>query len=223
MAILMAAVAATLTLSACHKSADKEKSDIAGIIPSGADGEPMAAIEARYTQWPDPDTVLIYIDGLRYKVASNGNIFAPDGKRRYRVGNTGSMDVLYFIQKGVSLFLFYTDVTADGVENCAERIDIQTGETIWKTPITGMAMSKPIIKGQFAYIASSGFVGKLKLKNGQYDWKYSDLNTNGRFEKFQAISFPSKREAVFVAPHSLSLESDTLIVNDMTGEIIRMN
>lgn len=67
------------------------------------------------------------------------------------------------------------------------------------------------------------FVGKLKLKNGQYDWKYTNLNSAGRFEKFQHIKFPSKREVVFVAPHPFSLESDTVVINDMTGEIIRMN
>lgn len=208
---------------ACHRSADKEKSDIAGIIPSASDDGPLQAIEARYTQWPDPDTMLIYVDGMRYKVASNGNVFAPDGKRKFRIGNRGSLDVLYFVQKGVSLLLFYTDVTADGAANYAERIDIQSGKVLWITSVTGVAMNRPVIKGQFAYLASSGFVGKLKLKNGQYDWKYSGLNDNGRFEKFQDISFPSKREVVFVAPHTLSLESDTLVINDLTGEIIRMN
>lgn len=220
--VLCAIVIAT-GLASCHHSADKEKSDIAGIIPAASDDAPIEATEARYTQWPDPDTMLIYIDGLRYKVASNGNIFAPDGKRQYRIGNSGSLDVLYFVQKGVSLLLFYTDVTSEGAANYAERIDIQTGEVIWTTSINGVAMNRPTIKGQFAYLASSGFVGKLKLKNGQYDWKYSGLNDNGRFEKFREIDFPSNREVVFVAPHSLSLESDTLVINDLTGEIIRMN
>lgn len=220
----LCAVAIASALSACHHSADKEKSDIAGIIPSASDDSPIEATEARYTQWPDPaDTMLIYIDGMRYKVSSNGNIFAPDGTRRYRIGNSGSLDVLFFVQKGVSLILFYTDVTSEGAANYAERIDIQTGKVLWTTSITGVSMNRPVVKGQFAYIASSGFVGKLKLKNGQYDWKYSGLNSNGRFEKFRDVSFPSNREVIFMAPHTLSLECDTLVINDMTGEIIRMN
>lgn len=216
-------VGVACALAGCHRSADKEKSDIAGIIPAASESEPVEAVEARYTQWPDPDTMLIYIDGMRYKVASNGNVFAPDGKRRYRIGNKGSLDVLYFLQRGVSLLLFFTDVTSEGAANYAERIDIQTGKVLWTTSVTGVAMNRPTIKGQFAYLASSGFVGKLKLKNGQYDWKYSGLNDNGRFEKFQEIAFPSSREVIFVAPHPLSLESDTLVVNDITGEIMRMN
>ncbi len=221
--LFLAAFASLLLLVSCHRSADKETSDIAAIIPSDLDGEPTPAIEARYTQWPDPDTVLIYIDGLRYKVASDGNIFAPDGKLKYKIRNEGSIASLYFFQKGSSLFLFYTDVTPNGVGNYAKRLNVQTGEVIWSCDISGVAMSRPIIKGQFAYIAASGFIGKLKLKNGQFDWRYSNLNDGGRFEKFLDITFPSNTEVLFVAPHTLSLESDSILVKDINGEVVRMN
>ncbi len=221
--LFVIAFASAFLFVSCHRSADKEKSDIAGIIPSDLDGEPTPAIEARYTQWPDPDTVLIYIDGLRYKVASDGNIFAPDGKRKFNIRNKGSIDALYFFQKGSSLFLFYTDVTPSNVRNYAQRLNVQTGEIVWSCDISGVAMSRPIIKGQFAYIAASGFIGKLKLKNGQFDWRYSNLNDGGRFEKFLDISFPTNTEVLFVAPHTLSLESDSILVKDINGEVVRMN
>lgn len=221
--LFVIAFASAFLFVSCHRSADKEKSDIAGIIPSDLDGEPTPAIEARYTQWPDPDTVLIYIDGLRYKVASDGNIFAPDGKRKFNIKNKGSIDALYFFQKGSSLFLFYTDVTPSNVRNYAQRLNVQTGEIVWSCDISGVAMSRPIIKGQFAYIATSGFIGKLKLKNGQFDWRYSNLNDGGRFEKFLDISFPTNTEVLFVAPHTLSLESDSILVKDINGEVVRMN
>ncbi len=221
--LFVIAFASAFLFVSCHRSADKEKSDIAGIIPSDLDGEPTPAIEARYTQWPDPDTVLIYIDGLRYKVASDGNIFAPDGKRKFNIKNKGSIDALYFFQKGSSLFLFYTDVTPSNVRNYAQRLNVQTGEVVWSCDISGVAMSRPIIKGQFAYIAASGFIGKLKLKNGQFDWRYSNLNDGGRFEKFLDISFPTNTEVLFVAPHTLSLESDSILVKDINGEVVRMN
>ena len=119
--------------------------------------------------------------------------------------------------------MFYTDTTADGSASFVKRIDIKSGKTLWTSDVTGIAMGRPVIKGQFAYIGSFGFVGKLKLKNGQYDWKYSNLNEGGRFQKFQDIVFPNAREAAFIAPHPFSLESDTVVINDLTGEIIRMN
>lgn len=207
----------------CHHSADKENSDIAGIVPQSDTGEEYPAMEARYTSWPDPDTLLIYVDGSRYKVSSHGDVVAPDGNVRFSIKNEGQIETLYFAQKGSSLFLFYTDTTADGSASFAKRIDIKSGKTLWTSDVTGIAMGRPVIKGQFAYIGSFGFVGKLKLKNGQYDWKYSNLNGGGRFQKFQEIVFPNAREAAFIAPHPFSLESDTVVINDLTGEIIRMN
>ena len=220
---IMALALLQFALASCHRSANKETSDIAGIIPAqGVDTE-MPAMEARYTNWPDPDTMLIYIDDMRYKAASDGNVIAPDGKTKFSLGNEGKIEQLFFLQMGNSLFLFYSDVTPNGTASFARRIDLPTGRALWTSDVMGVALSKPIIKGQFAYISSFGFVGKLKLKNGQYDWKYTNLNSAGRFEKFQHIKFPSKREVVFVAPHPFSLESDTVVINDMTGEIIRMN
>ena len=219
---LATAICAMLAFG-CHHSADKEKSDIAGIVPQSDSGEEYPAMEARYTSWPDPDTVLIYVDGSRYKVSSRGEVVAPDGNVSFSIKNEGRIETLYFAQKGSSLFLFYTDTTADGSASFVKRIDIKSGKTMWTSDVAGIAMGRPVIKGQFAYIGSFGFVGKLKLKNGQYDWKYSNLNEGGRFQKFQEIVFPNAREAAFIAPHPFSLESDTVVINDLTGEIIRMN
>lgn len=219
---LATAICAMLAFG-CHHSADKEKSDIAGIVPQSDSGEEYPAMEARYTSWPDPDTLLIYVDGSRYKVSSRGEVVAPDGNVSFSIKNEGRIETLYFAQKGSSLFLFYTDATADGSASFVKRIDIKSGKTMWTSDVAGIAMGRPVIKGQFAYIGSFGFVGKLKLKNGQYDWKYSNLNEGGRFQKFQEIVFPNAREAAFIAPHPFSLESDTVVINDLTGEIIRMN
>ena len=212
-----------LSSTSCHHSADKENSDIAGIVPQADDGTPYSAMAARYTSWPAPDTMLIYIDGSQYKVSSKGEVIAPDGRRSFMIGNEGVIETLYFTQKGNSLFLFYTDTTNDGSASFAKRIDIPTGKTIWTSDVTGIAVGKPVIRGQFAYIGSFGFVGKLKLKNGEYDWKYSNLNNAGRFEKFQEIVFPSGREVAFLAPHPFSIDCDTVVINDLTGEIIKMN
>lgn len=220
---LLVAALVALTFSSCYHSADRENSDIAGIVPQVDDGAPYSAMEARYTSWPAPDTMLIYIDGSQYKVSSKGDVYAPDGEKCFSIGNEGVIETLYFTQKGSSLFLFYTDTTDEGSASFAKRIDISSGKTLWASDVTGIAVGKPVIRGQFAYIGSFGFVGKLKLKNGEYDWKYSNLNNSGRFEKFQEIVFISGREVSFLAPHPFSIDCDTVVINDLTGEIIRMN
>ncbi len=222
-ASIVSALMMAMAMTSCHHSADKEKSDISGIVPFVDDSGEFAAMEARYTSWPDPDTLVIYIDNQQYKVASDGKTYGPDGKLAFSIGNEGRIETLYFAQKGTSVFLFYTDTTNDGSASFAKRIDLSTRKALWSSDVTGIAMGRPVIKGQFAYIASFGFVGKLKLKNGEYDWKYSSLNNGGRFEKFQEIIFANSREVMFLAPHPFTTECDTVVVSDLTGEIIRMN
>lgn len=216
------ALCLTALIASCHTGADKEHSDIAGIVPQSDDGTATPAAEARYTRWPDPDTLLIYIDGSRYKVSADGKVFSPTGRPCFDISNEGRLERLFFAQKGSSLFLFYTDATDDGSASFARRIDVESGKTLWTSDVTGIAMGCPVIRGQFAYIASFGFVGKMKLKSGQYDWKYSNLNRDGRFEQFRDIEFPNTHEVQFVSHHPLAFGSDTVVVNDISGEIVKM-
>lgn len=212
-----------ITFTSCYHKADTQNSDLSGIVPLQDEDEGSYAMEARYSNWPNPDTLVIYIDGVRYKVSSNGNIISPKGEIKYSIKNDYPLEQLYFSQRGRNLFLFYTDVDDNGAGSFVKRISLDSGKIIWETEIEGFSFSKPLIRGQFAYLGTIGFIGKMKLKNGSFDWKYSSLGQKGRFNHFRDIDFPTTREVRFVAPHPFSLQSDTVIVNDVTGEIIKMN
>lgn len=205
-----------------HK-ADKQNSDLAGIIPTQEDGSGVYAMEARYSNWPNPDTLIIYIDGARYKVSASGKVFNLDGEKKYELGNEYPIEQLFFIQKGHDLFLFYTDVDENGAGSFVKRLSLETGKIIWETEVEGFSFSRPLIRGQFAYFGTIGFIGKLKLKNGAFDWRFAGLGNQGRFKHFRDIDFPDDKHVRFVAPHPFSLQSDTIIVSDITGEITAMN
>ncbi|MCQ2203440.1 MAG: hypothetical protein MJZ15_03245 [Bacteroidales bacterium] len=213
-------------LSSCnlfyHKS-DKNSSDIAGIIPFQEKDGGTYAMEARYSNWPNPDTLIIYIDGARYKVSASGNVMASDGTVKYKLGNEYPIEQLYFFQKARDLFLFYTDVDVQGAGSFVKRLSLDSGKIIWETEVEGFSFSKPLIRGQFAYFGTIGFIGKMKLKNGSFDWKYSQLGQKGRFNHFRDIDFPDDKHIRFVAPHPFTMMSDTVIVSDITGEITLMN
>lgn len=225
LACLIGALIVALCLDSCHTSTDKSKSDIAGIIPhEGANDEVMVK-EARYQNFPKPDTLIIYVDEHRFKVAADGQVFAPTGQKRFKLGVNGEIDRLFFLQMGNALFLFYNDKTKDAMDNYAERIDLLTDKSVWRRKISDGTMARPVVKGQFAYLSALGFVGKLKLKSGQYDWQQSNLNDSqrGKFEYFSEVYFPSSHEVMFVAKHLFSFEVDTVVINDISGEIIRKN
>lgn len=205
-----------------HKS-DKNSSELSGIIPFQEEGNGTYAMEARYSNWPDPDTLIIYIDGIRYKVSSAGDVYAPNGTKKYSFGNEYPIEQLFFIQKGRDLFIFYTDVDVNGAGSFVKRMSLDTGKILWTTEVEGFTFSKPLIRGQFAYFGTIGFIGKMKLKNGTFDWRYSNLGSNGHFNHFRDIDFVDEKHVRFVAPHPFSMQSDTVLVSDITGEIMMMN
>ncbi|MCQ2229880.1 MAG: hypothetical protein MJZ13_09080 [Bacteroidales bacterium] len=215
-----------VTLASCslfYHKADKQSSELSGIIPFQEDGTGTYAMEARYSNWPDPDTLIIYIDGLRYKVSATGKVFDPNGNKQYDFGNEYPIEQLFFFQKGRDLFLFYTDVDINGAGSFVKRMSIDSGKMIWEIEVEGFSFSRPLVRGQFAYIGTIGLIGKLKLKNGAFDWKFSGLGNNGRFNHFRDIDFPDEKHVRFVSPHPFSNHSDTIIVNDITGVIKSMN
>ncbi|MCQ2227344.1 MAG: hypothetical protein MJZ01_05460 [Bacteroidales bacterium] len=206
-----------------HK-ADIRNSELLGIIPVTEQESGAYAMEARYSNWPNPDTLIIYIDGIRHKMTSEGSILNGENEVTYNLGNEFPVEQLYFIQRGRDMFFFYTDVNEDGAGSFVKRMSLDTGETIWAQEIDGFSFSKPLVRGQFAYIGTIGFIGKMKLKSGTFDWKYSGLGgSKGRFNQFREIDFPNEKQVRFVSPHPFSFQSDTVVVNDMTGEIVKMN
>lgn len=209
--------------SLIHHKSDKQNSDIAAIIPLPENDEGAYAMEARYSDWPNPDTMVIYVDGVRLRIAPSGNAISPSGNVLFSLGNDYPIEQLFFIQRGRNLFVFYTDVDVKGAGSFVKRISLDTRKIVWETEIEGFSFSKPLIKGQFAYVGTIGFIGKLKLKNGAFDWKFSNMGRSGRFNHFRDIDFVSSQRVRFVASHPFSVQSDTVIVNDITGEIIKMN
>lgn len=206
-----------------YQKADKQKSDLAGIIPVRESGAGTYAMEARYSNWPNPDTLIIYIDGERYKVLANGHILDSKGNLKYEIGNEYPIEQLYFIQRSRDLFLFYTDVDVNGAGSFVKRLSLDSGQMLWETEVDGFSFSRPLVRGQFAYFGTIGFIGKLKLRTGTFDWRYSGLGKKGRFNHFRDIDFIDEKHVRFIAPHPFSLQSDTVVVNDITGQIAMMN
>lgn len=219
-------IATSLMMASCnlfYKKADKGKSDLRGIIPIADNDKGAYAMEARYSKWPDPDTLIIYLDGTRFRVSADGKVYNTNGEYRFSLGNEYPIEQLYFLQRQQDLFIFYTDVNQSGTGSIVSRINLETGKKVWQTEVEGFSFSKPLIRGGFAYIGTVGFIGKMKLNSGSFDWKYTNLGKQGRFNHFREIDFPSSHEVRFVAPHPFTMQSDTIIVRDLTGEIISMN
>ncbi len=151
----------------------------------------------------------------------DGRLHTPNGKLFYDFGLLDPIKELYYAQLGGDLFFF---LSCKGDKHSASicRLYISAARLVWTTTLDTELSCQPMLKGQFAYIAANGSVGKITLKNGQFEWRYSKLGNGGKYEYFREIEFPQNHEVSFISHHKRSIEKDTIVINDMTGEIIRM-
>ncbi len=207
----------------CRNNANKQKSEIAGIIPLQQDHRSSKAMEARYLTPLESDTMLIYVDGQRYKVSVMGEVLDHAGGIYFKLESEHPIGMLYYIQRGHDFFVFYSYNDFQEPYSVVKRISLDSRSIVWTTQVEGAVFSCPVIYSQFAYVSTMGHIGKLILKNGQFDWHFNKIHKDGRYGRFGTINVLGGNRVQFVSPHPFSLQNDTIVVNDITGEIIRMN
>lgn len=206
----------------CRNNYDKQKSVVSGIIPLKQPSNSINAHEARYLTSLYADTMLIYVDDVRLRLTPMGDVLDQNGDVYFCLGTKKTIGVLYYIQRGRDFFVFYSYLGNPEGYSTAQRISLDSRTTVWSTNIEGNVLSCPVIFGQFAYVTATGHVGKLILKSGSFDWHFSGLYKEGRYGRFNQIDVLGGSKIQFVAPQPFSFNNDTIIVNDITGEIIRM-
>lgn len=219
MALTMAA-ALTMTACSCQHEHDPR---VRNILPATECGDPHPMHEARYTAWPNPDSLIVMVDGKRCMLAVDG--VALDQQHRdtiFKLKPHGNIDRLYFLQMARDFFAVYSDNRDE--DYChACRIDLDDRRPVWSRDIGKCSMIRPIVRGQFCYLVSCGAIGKMRLKDGQFDWHHEDLNQGGHYEQFAAIDLTDPAHVLFLSPRPFEVGNDTIEVSDITGEILRMD
>lgn len=185
--------------------------------------ETAYAYEARLSSPAHSDTLVVYVYGQRLRMLSDGKVLDARGKVFLNFDFQLPLQELYYYQREHDFFLFYSKRGARNSVCKVKRINLTHKEVVWETEVEGAGITRPVIRGQFAYFSSIGFIGKLKLKNGAFDWKLGDLQRKGKYNRFREPEFLGANQILFVSPHPFSLQNDTILVNDVTGEILRMN
>jgi hypothetical protein len=89
--------------------------------------------------------------------------------------------------------------------------------------IGGFNVALGIIDGQDAYIAASGFAGRLDLDTGKYLWKHDDLyrkfDKNGAFNIFEMPELDG--ETVIFTEKVEGKEPNYLVMDKATGRVMR--
>jgi hypothetical protein len=123
------------------------------------------------------------------------------------------------------LIVYYTDSDGESGASFVESFNMRTNKFKWKANTFGFNLGQPVNKGHISYVSTIGFVGKLNLETGLYFWKHDGLynNQSYSFNKFDTIHFIANN-VIFLAKNLSKKSTDSVIVNDATGNIeIRNN
>ena len=122
--------------------------------------------------------------GFSYHISANGNgrRVKGDKTRRYNLhlGGGESIRRLYFSEYDDDDLLLLCEVEgeASGASVLVTRLEQPSMRALWKqtAPSDGVDALR---RGGSLYLAGTGFVGRLELKNGAYAWSHRDRRDEG--------------------------------------------
>lgn len=93
---------------------------------------------------------------------------------------------------------------------------------VWSLNLRGFNLSKPVIEDETMYVSTIGFVAKIDLKAGKFNWKHEDLYET---RKLNAVDSITRNGDVieFKGENHTHAGTEPVIVNvdDRTGKIIQ--
>lgn len=173
--------------------------------------------EGVYTNVAKPDTMHLIVGKDSMLVTSLGKVYR-NGRLWIDIKSETPIRKLYVYPTDNDFVVFYEYTDGDEGGSSAKRIS-KENKMLWTSPIYAFNMSVPVIQGDFAYLGTAAFLGKLNLKDGKYSWKH-ELNV--KFEVFEEPILLNDSTILFIQ-HANSMISDSVLVNDRTGKILKMN
>ena len=99
------------------------------------------------------------------------------------------------------------------------RLDGKTLRMKWKRRIPAFNLGQGLIEGEHAYVTAIGFVARVNLASGIYEWKHDDLYRNNDFNSFK----PPRVEGdliLFTEAESYGEPAKTIRLQKQSGKIV---
>lgn len=91
---------------------------------------------------------------------------------------------------------------------------------VWSQNLRGFNLEKPLIEDETMYVATIGFVAKIDLKTGKFNWKHEDLYQSHKFNGPDSIERHGDRIDFKGTVHTLQGDQHIVVsVDDKTGKI----
>ncbi len=214
---------AMVSLTACHATKREEtKRPVRPESPeAGSKYERVAAYaeEALYPENSRSGAMTLTLNGQNLTVLEGGKV-NRDGKMWFDMKTHKQIEKLYMIDMNKDIVAFFVENSNDNAASFARKINPATNKIIWSTPIYGFNLSQPLIVGNKAYLSTIGFVGKLNLDTGRFEWKFENLYSEGKYNSFSAPEFSETGIIVFKSYDGLTNRTNVIKIDDVKGKIV---
>ncbi|HEX8337238.1 MAG TPA: hypothetical protein VF621_10950 [Pyrinomonadaceae bacterium] len=168
--------------------------------------------------------------GFSYHVRQNGNGWRKRGEKTRRFNlrlDGGWLGRVYFHDYGGRLLLVCEAGDGEGAWGFVTLLEQPSMRGRWRQHIPAFNVGEPLREGRSLYVTGFGFVGRLDLGTGAFDWKHDDLYDprEGAPKHFNSFKQPELvGETVLFREQSVynSLKLKTLVADKKTGKIIRV-
>ena len=218
----------TILLLGCNNKGQVEANSnevqqdiIAQNISTGSEVQILGAkkFEFKNLERPIEDTLILKSDNKDFLITPLG-LFKTFDKDSIQLETDLIVNRAFLHETKKYFYVFFTDTDHDGATSWIQKISKSPLKTEYVEQIQGFNLGQPMILGETAYVSAIGFIGKIDLKSGMYDWKHHNLYDN---EKYSFNSFDTvlinKTQIEFVSENYRGKAVDKVVVDDQTGEI----
>ena len=178
------------------------------------------------TAAPGPEAFEFEAHGFGYHINRNGNGWRKKGKKTRRFNlrlESGELGRVYFHEYGGRLLLVCEADDGEGGWGFVTLLEQPTMRARWRQTFPASEVGRPLRDGRHLYVTGNGFVGRLDLDTGTFDWRHADLeDVRGDEPKpLGAFDQPElKGDAVLFRERPVYNPRRTLVVKKKTGKIM---
>ncbi|MDO6390155.1 hypothetical protein Q4E40_08460 [Pontibacter sp. BT731] len=170
------------------------------------------------------DSLLVTFNGYKYYIFGKGAVIEKNihdnSLKKFQLQTELFVENAYLHHLDGDLLIYYTDTDGENAGSAVELINRETGKIKYSSRVNGFNLGQPIIVDGETFITAFGFVGKVDLRTGNYDWKFDNLysNEHSSFNSFDSI-YVGKDTVIFFSEHH-SGKKDMVLVANESGQLL---
>lgn len=163
-----------------------------------------------------------------YHVNSEGTGYRTNNKNKrqefdLQLNKHDTIEGIQYAQLEKDIILIYGVTDGEGAACSVSRLDGQKLDRKWSAWVPAFNISTGFIESNYLYLAGIGFVSKINLETGEFEWKHDNLYDNKYFS-FNSFETPKiiDNEVIFLEsiPTGIKFKKPREIrVNNNTGKI----